>query len=543
MTAALSNGDLDRIAIAQDTAREAQKDEKGKRGPTQAEILISIAEGYDLYASHDGVAYADVISGHARVTLPVRRKAFRQVLQKAFYKKTGGAPNADALQSAIGVIEARALFEGETRQVAVRVAATDDSIWIDLANDEWNAIEITAKGWRVTRPQSVRFHRPNGMLPLPSPFRGGTIDDLRGFLNVPDDSAFVLTVTWLLAAMSGRGPYPPLVVNGEQGSAKSTFCSTLRSLIDPNTANLRALPRDERDLFIAATNAHVLSFDNVSSISPWLSDALCRLATGGGFSVRALYTDGDEIIFDAKRPMILNGISDMISRPDLGDRCLFLTLDPIPDDKRRSEHELRDALGRTVPHILGVLCDALAHGMKMLSKVSTADLPRMADFALWGRACEGALWKPGTFDDAYIGNRRDVVSIVIDGDPVAEAIRALVAVDKIWSGTATELHGLLSGRNPTAAAGRSWPVNGQTLSSDLTRIAPNLRKIGILIERGKGRQRREIKISGSEQAGKSPSHASRSVTGDAGDAGDALKQDFSEGIEGFALISAEGGAQ
>jgi hypothetical protein len=117
-----------------------------------------------------------------------------------------------------------------------------------------------------------------------------------------------------------------LALSGEQGSAKSTFSALLRALIDPNTAPLRALSREDRELFIAANNGHVLAFDNVSGLRDWISDTLCRLATGGGFAVRQLYTDQDEVLFDASRPMILNGIEDIVARPDLADRALFQAL-------------------------------------------------------------------------------------------------------------------------------------------------------------------------------------------------------------------------
>ena len=145
------------------------------------------------------------------------------------------------------------------------------------------------------------------------------------------------TSCWLSAgcwpSCVDRGPYPVLVLSGEQGSAKSTLSAILRALLDPNTAPLRALPREDRDLFIAATNGHVLTFDNVSGLRAWTSDTLCRLATGGGFAVRQLYTDLDEVLFDAARPVILNGIEDMVERADLADRAVFLTLEPIPEER------------------------------------------------------------------------------------------------------------------------------------------------------------------------------------------------------------------
>jgi hypothetical protein len=115
----------------------------------------------------------------------------------------------------------------------------------------------------------------------------------------------------------------------------------LRRLVDPNVSPLRSLPREDRDLFIAATNGHVIAIDNVSALPPWLSDTLCRLATGGGFGTRTLYSDQEETLFDAMRPIILTGIDDFVIRGDLADRAIFLRLARIiheaSGESRRSE--------------------------------------------------------------------------------------------------------------------------------------------------------------------------------------------------------------
>ena len=224
------------------------------------------------------------------------------------------------------MIEAKAHFDAPERKVHIRVAGLDRRLYLDLGDESWRAVEIDASGWRVIDNPPVRFRRAAGMKPLPIPVSGGSVEVLRSFLNVQSDTDFVLAVVWALAVLRDCGPYPVLALSGEQGSAKSTFSAILRALLDPNTAPLRALPREDRDLFIAATNGHVLAFDNVSGLRPWTSDTLCRLATGGGFAVRQLYTDQDEVLFDAARPVILNGIEDIVERPDLADRAVFLTL-------------------------------------------------------------------------------------------------------------------------------------------------------------------------------------------------------------------------
>ena len=176
------------------------------------------------------------------------------------------------------------------------------------------------------------------------------------------------------------------MIAGEQGAAKTVLTKILRTLIDPNAAPTRAPPRKERDLMIAANNGHVLAYDNLSGLPSWLSDALCRLASGGSFAIRRLYTDCDEVLFRAARPAILNGIEDIVCRSDLADRAIFLALEPIADDHRRMERELWREFEVVRPRILGALLDAAAHGLRRSSHVRLERSPRMADFALWATA-------------------------------------------------------------------------------------------------------------------------------------------------------------
>jgi hypothetical protein len=192
-------------------------------------------------------------------------------------------------------------------------------------------VEVRPDGWQLVDEPPVRFRRASGALELPAPERGGSIGDLRPFLNVRSDRDFILIVAWVQAALVDHGPYPALAFAGEQGTSKSTVSKILRALTDPNTAPLRALPRNDRELFISATNAHLLVFDNVSGLSPWLSDTLCRLSSGGGFSVRSLWTNNDECCSTPR------GRS---SSMDLADRALFVTLDLISDQTRRADSEL-----------------------------------------------------------------------------------------------------------------------------------------------------------------------------------------------------------
>ena len=478
--------------------------------PTQADILIDLAKASVLFHTPDGTGFADIdINGH-RETWPIHSSGFKDWLTRSYFKQTDGAPSSEAMRSAIGVIQSRARFDGPELVVHIRVAELNGRFYLDLGDATWRAVEIDTGGWRIIQDPPVRFRHPAGMQPLPVPVSGGSIATLRPLLNVQSNNDFVLVVAWLLACLRNRGPYPILIVCGEQGSAKSNFTAIMRSLLDPNTAPLRTLPRDARDLFIAASNGHVLAFDNISLVPDWISDTLCRLSTGGGFATRQLYTNQEEVLFDAARPVILNGIEDMVTRPDLADRALFLTLEAIPENRRRPQAELWAAFEAERPRILGVLLDAVVEGLKQLPATRISNLPRMADFALWATACETALWPAGTLGAAYNSNRDEAIEAIIEADTVAAAVRTLMQTRTVWTGTATDLLGALT-KVVGVARSKIWPDSPETLSNRVRRAATFLRKGGIEIvffRLGRGRTR-TIKITNTNTqpsaTGKGPS--------------------------------------
>jgi hypothetical protein len=461
----------------------------------QADVVIELAAEATLFHTPDGTGYADLMVAGHRESWPIRSKGFRRWLAHRYYERTRGAPNNDAMQSALGIIEARAHFDAPERTAHVRVAELDRKLYLDLADAEWRVVEIDADGWRIISDPPVRFRRAAGMLPLPAPARGGWLAELRQLINVRDEQDVVLITAWLLAVLRDRGPYPVLALTGEQGSAKSSLAALLRSLVDPNTAPLRTLPRTDRDLFIAATNGHVIAIDNVSALPSWLSDTLCRLATGGGFATRQLYTDQDEVLLDVMRPIVLTGIEDVVTRGDLADRSILVRLDPIFEEQRRPEREICAQFEATRPRILGALLDAMAHGLRHLPTTRLDRLPRMADFAVWVTACEGALWEPGTFLNAYGTNRAEMDETVIESDTVAIAVRSLTADRSIWTGTAQDLlAALIEILGELTAKAKTWPRTPRALSGRLRRAAPNLRRVGISIVFGQ-RQAKERPIT------------------------------------------------
>ncbi len=477
---------------------------------TQSTLLVELAAVTELFHTPDGKAFATIPVGDHPETHALRSRAFRVWLARRFYLEEGKSPGSQAIQSAVDVLEGQALHDGPAIPVYTRLAELDGKIYLDLANESWEVVEIGPEGWHIHAGSPVKFRRTRAMLPLPRPERGGNVAVLFRFLNVSDEADRALLLAAVIAALRPRGPYPVLVFHGQQGSAKSTCARLVRALVDPSRADLRAEPRDVRDLMIGAANSHALAFDNVSSLPTWLSDALCRLATGGAFTTRELYSDQEETILEAQRPVILTGIEVPPTRADLLDRTLIIDLPPIPDDARRSEEELLLEFEAARPQLLGAFLDAVSAALGRLPKLGLVPLPRMADFARWAMAAEQALGLgPGAFLRAYTSNREDANEFALEASPVAAPLLLFVRDWDSWVGTSDELRKALVQRvEPGMERQRGWPATARGMRSALERLAPNLRAAKVAVTfLQRRRQGRLIRL---EWLGDQPSPPSRS---------------------------------
>jgi hypothetical protein len=462
----------------------------GGKETAAARIVRHVLEaGVELFHDVDDTAFATVTIDRHAETWPVRSRQFGLYVRRLMHKReddgaAGEAVTTNALSDAVATLEARALFDGEVTPVHTRIAGDTLRVVIDLGDPEWRAIEITRHGWRVLDHHPVKFRRTGAQLPLPMPVAGGSLDDLRGLMNVDDDGAWKLVVGWLLAALRPGYPFPVLVLHGEQGSAKTTVCRMLRALVDPNASPVRAAPHDIDDLMVSATRSWVVAYDNISHLPRGLSDAICRLATGGGLSKRALYSNDDEIILDALRPVVLNGIDAVAKSSDLLDRALLVELPVIDEDDRMPEEELWARFEQARAGVFGALCTAAAGALARVHDVRLERLPRMADFARWVTAAEPAFgWEPGAFVDVYGENRGESHEVALESSTIGPALRAVA--DGGFHGTASELLEALGEEAGDAATRRKdWP-NPRALVDELKRLAPNMRALGYLVEQGR----------------------------------------------------------
>ena len=465
-------------------------DPKSGEKLSQRDKLISVADRAQFWRCEEGIAHATIPVADHHEHHRVRSQAFRNWLMieagKEYMveiagKMRPGTFGKNAIEDALSACEAMAAASQAVLPARLHVnqhgrKALPRSRRPRMASGRDRPRRL------AHRRSSTRADSADPAHARPAlPNSGGSLAPLRALLPIEGDDEWRIVVLWALAALRPAGPYPILAWSGEQGTGKSFASRIARELIDPCGDNIMQPPRQDGDLIAAARNNHVLAFDNLSSVSGELADSLCRLATGGDIGGRSLYTNDNSAAFAAQRPVLLNGIPDLVSRGDLASRTLFVRLSPMR--QRRPEAELWKIFNAAAPGILGALLDVLSAA---LANLPAARLPedsatfRMADFALLAIAAEPALgWPSGAALAALRQNSRGAASALADLDPVALAIRELVRPGP-YTGLISALHARLTElTDPETRRGRAWPKDATRLSAYLRRIAPALRAVGI----------------------------------------------------------------
>ena len=458
-----------------------EKTEK-KEKKTQAQVIISLCSDMKYLYDEQGESYVQIKTDNHYEVWPVKSETLELILIGRFMNAfKGKVPSQNSLKEATSALRAKARLEGKKTVIHTRIAETDETIYIDLCNDEWEVIEIKKDGWEVIPNPPVYFKRSKIMQELPSPSRKGNIEDLKPFLNYDTEDEYRLIIAWLLSTMKENNPFPILTIQGEQGSAKSTITKVLRRIIDPSGLPMRKLPNDEQTLAISANNTWILAYDNLSGLSATMSDSFCTLSTGGGLSVRTLYTTSEESVFQIMRPCILNGIDDIGQRPDLLDRSIVINLPSISESNRSDEKTFWKKFHEKHSSILGALCDVACGALKELPDTKLKKLPRMADFAKWITACETSLgWGSGNFMDIYNENRGKAIDQGLESDPIAVAVQLLMENRTTWKDTTENTLNELGYQiqNEKIKNSKAWTTPNK-LKNRLRRITTSLRTKGI----------------------------------------------------------------
>ena len=278
-----------------------------------------------------------------------------------------------------------------------------------------------------------------------------------------------LVLAWLVACFVPDIPHPVLAFFGEQGTGKTTAGKIIVSTIDPGPVPTRKPPRDSESWVTAASGSWVVGLDNLSDVSTWLSDSICRAVTGDGDVRRKLYTDGEHSVFAFRRCICLNGIDLGATRGDLSERMLPISLDRIPEDKRLAEDEIWPKWEQQRGQILGAILDLAVQVLNLLPSVELMSKPRMADFAkiLW--AVDRSLGTKGF--DHY---QKKLTSLAVDSLTGDSFTLMVSEMKETFDGTSADLLRKLTADKPP----RGWPRSPRRVTTLLKRAAPALVKSG-----------------------------------------------------------------
>lgn len=451
------------------------------------------AEIQDAFHDKHGNAYLTVDIEGVPTTFAVDSQESEAFLQLKHYRLTGKGMHKTKLETILPTLTARARYDGDEKPVWLRVGhAEDDAIEIDLNDGTGRCVRVDKNGWSITQP-TVKFLRPSGIAALPEPASGGSLERLWEIVNVQGDDSQALVLAWLVCSIRPKGPHGILVLTGEGASGKTKAMEILRTLIDPAVAISKNSHKTEQDVFIAAQRNWVMSYDNLSFLKGEMSDVLCRLSTGGAHATRKLYTNSGEVVHEACRPIIFNGIDDIVSRQDLLTRAVPIHL-PLLTGRRLGVQELDQKLHKHHPGILGCLLDGVSSALRNVDAIDAKDLPRLADFAAFGIAAETGLGlKPGSVLTALNGVQEQAALNALSLDCVGQAVLELMSDHggDEWCGSASQL---MAVSKPELERPGSWPRDAAVFSKQIGRLSGAFRYRGIIVDREHTRDGNVIKL-------------------------------------------------
>lgn len=447
--------------------------------PSAATALVRLAtERYRLGITADGDPFAVAKeTSHVVKMLRAGRTGLRAELSSAYFAKHDRTAPQQALADALLVLEGQAR-NAEPEQVHLRIANYGDVTYIDMGDTSERAISIGPGGWSLVDTAPVLFYRTRLTGAYPVPSRGGSLESLWATVNIATEDR-PLVLAWLVHALiSPDTPHPILSLFAEQGSGKSSGTKVLVALADPSPVPLRKPPKDMEGWVTAAAASWVVGLDNMSTISAWLSDSMCRAVTGEGDVRRALYTDGDVTVFNFKRCLVVNGIDIGAMKGDYAERSLVARLRRIPPAQRRTENALAEQWDRAYPLVLGALLDLAAGVKRVLPSVRLDSSPRMADFAHTLAAVDMVLGTEGF--KHYVDQAQDLAVDSLESEPFIVELQDRIRSEFV--GTAGELLEKVTPTKDDWKRPQGWPQDGRRVTSIMARNAPALRQAGWIAE-------------------------------------------------------------
>jgi hypothetical protein len=472
--------------------------------------LVEIAKQNcnELFIDQYNTPYACIkIKGHLEV-LSLNGKRFRNLLFRICYNHTKKI-SSEKIEGITNILKADAEISENIKHLDLRVGKTDDYTFLyDLTNSKWSVIRITPSGWFIIDNNVPIIFKRYAQQPQVNPslqYSDDIFDKFLDLVNVQDEDTRLLLKCYIISLFIPDMAKPILMIHGEQGSAKSTLQELIKMLVDPSIVRTLTFPRDINELVQQLSHNYVAYYDNVSDIKEWISNVFCRASTGSGFTKRQLYTDDDDIIYNFKRCIGINGINLGATKADLLDRGIIIQLERIPKERRRKLDDIWKDFEVLRPQLLGCILDILVKVLQVKQKGGikiSNGLNRMADFEEYAESISRCMgYQEGEFLRVYQDNIGIQIDEAIQANPLSIAVMELMddtasELDK----TPTELHLQLNGvaetkLNINIQKIKPWPKSPNQLSRRLTEAQATLREKGIVIEKYKDEKgHRKIKI-------------------------------------------------
>jgi len=482
---------------------------KAKIEKKKTEMLIDLAHenGAELFHDQYKDAFILLSNNGRKKILKLRSKEFRRWLAFRFWQDYGEAVSNDILGNAINTLEGEARYGSNSKmhKLNIRLTEYENAVWFDLGNEK--AVRISKTGWEIIENPPILFRRLQHQEEQVEPKGGGNIFQILEFLNLKkSENSQKLSEQQLLFLISLASkfipnfPHPIDVFHGAQGSGKTTISKIIKELVDPSIIKGLAPSKDLREFIQTCSHHWFVALDNINSLSNELSDALCRVVTGSGFSKRELFSDDDDIIYNFMHTVSINGINLAPQKADLLDRCLILELERI--EHFRDEKRFWKKFQEVKPEILGAIFDVVVMALNHITDVPNCEFMRLQDFGQWGCAISLALgYSADDFLTAFKNNIDLQSREALDSSPVAQAIILLMEDKDHWSGTPTQL---LLELNSIATSmvrdemidtkSRYWPKDSHWLWRRAEEVLTNLDIHGIKIWRDRTGKKRLIHI-------------------------------------------------
>lgn len=464
--------------------KEETEESSGRRSVADRLVDLTLASNTELYIDQSGEPHI-TFPEKPIVGFPIKSSVFKRWLSGKYWKETNKGFSGETFLQAVNSLEGKAFHEGETKNLFNRVARESNVIYFDLGDDK-QIVKVTPSGWEVTTNCPVKFRRFSHQQPQIQPIIGGKLEEVTKYLNLKSDTDRLLFITYLVTVFIPDIPRVVLINIGDQGAAKSTALRIARSLVDPSVSELLSPPSDITELAQASNHHYCLYLDNLSYLRDEVSDALCRLATGIGFTKRKLFTNDEDILFNQKAAVGITGINLVAQRADLLDRCLILSFERIPEDKRIDEEEFWKRFNDEKPYILGAIFTALSQVLKIIPTFKLSKKPRMADYAKYAAASAIALGQSAEdFLNAFTENIGRQNQAAIESSPTAQSILQFMSLQPEWSGSSSDLHKelkqIVDKANLQLGGSDGFPKSSNWLWKRIMQVRPNLNSLGIKV--------------------------------------------------------------